>query len=92
MQIESCPFVFGPPDDLVLKVFSQVVEVIAVTGNPHNEVTVFFGEFLGIFQGCSGDHIKLDMMAVHAEVRPDEVAQFCNAVFTIEEGRREFLI
>ena len=85
MQIESCPFVFGSPDDLVLQVFSQVVEVIAVTGNPDNEVTVFFRMFLGILKGCCRNHIKLDVMAVHAEISPDEVAQFCHAVFAVEE-------
>lgn len=61
------------PDDLILQILSQVVEVIAVTRHPHDQVLVLLGEFLCIPQGVGIDHVELDMMAVHPEIAADQL-------------------
>ncbi len=58
----------GAPDDLLLQLRTQVIEVVAITYYPHNQVLVFLRMFLCIPEGVGPHHIKLDMMPVHANI------------------------
>jgi hypothetical protein len=57
-------FVFGAGDDFVLQGFAQVTEVVAVAGNPHDQVAVLVWVFLSLAQGIGVHHVELDMMPI----------------------------
>ena len=83
---------FGPEDDLILKILPEIVEVIAVAGYPHNQVPVQFRMFL-CFTECFGiDHIELDMMTIEAEVAPDKRCEAIVTLFILKERRGKFLV
>jgi hypothetical protein len=65
-------FMFGTKDDFFLKIFSQVIEVIAVPRNTDNQVAVIFRMFFGIPEHVGIYDIELDVMPVHPEIAPDQ--------------------
>ena len=81
-----------PSDYFILKVASQVIKVIAVAGHTYNQIPVFLRMFLGIAQGVGIYYVKLDMMAVHPKVAPDQVSQLNSIIPATEKLRRKFLI
>ena len=70
--IPSEALMFRTPDDLVLKVLSQVIEIITVARHANNQILIFFWIFLRIQKRLSVNDIKLDMVTVHNEIRTDE--------------------
>ena len=84
---ESEPMMFGPSDDLVLKILSQVIEIIAVTCHADNEVTVQLRVFLRLTE-CPGiDHVELYVVTVKAEVTSYQCCQLLVASFIFEKLR-----
>jgi hypothetical protein len=63
---------FRTPDDLVLQVFPEVIEIIAVAGDPDNKVPVFPGMFLSVAKGVGRNNIELNMMTIYSEITSDE--------------------
>ena len=83
---------FGTTDDLVLEVFTQVIEVITVACHTHYQVTVKLWVLLGITQGIGIYHIELYVMAVKAEIAADECSELVIAVFVLKKLRGELLV
>ena len=82
----------GAPDDLVLKIFSQVVEIVAVPRHANYQVTVQFRMFLCLPQCLCTYNIELDMVSVEAEVAPYKSSEFTVALLIFEELRGELLV
>ena len=61
-------FMFGAPDYFFLQIFTQVVEIIAVPGNPDDQVPVLLRILLSITQLIGANHVKLDVMPIHSEI------------------------
>jgi len=59
---------FRPVYYFVLKINTQVIEIVTVPRYPDNKIAMFLRVLLRIFQCSSTYHIKLDMMSVHAEI------------------------
>jgi 5,10-methenyltetrahydromethanopterin hydrogenase len=85
--IPSEALMFRTPDDLVLKVLSQVIEIITVACHAYNQVTVQLRMFLRLTEGVGADNVELDVVAVKAEVTPDKRGQLLVASFILEELR-----
>src|SRR5208283_1734319 len=79
-------------NDLVLECLRNIAEVVAITSHPNNQVAIFFGIGLGGTQSFRSDHVELNMMAVHAEIRSDEMQQAIDPLFSLHQRRRELLI
>jgi len=63
---------FGPEDDLILKILSQIVEVVAVSCHPDYQIPVQFGMLLCIAKCFGIYHIELNVMAVETEIASDQ--------------------
>ena len=63
-----------PPNDLILQTFSQVIEIIAISGHSNNQIAVSFGIFLSFAKCFRIYDIKLDMVSVHSEVSANQLA------------------
>ena len=61
-------FLFGSVNNFFLKSPAEVHEAIAVTCDPNDKVSIFFGFFHGVVKSGGVDDIELDMMAVHFEI------------------------
>ena len=81
---------FCAPDDLLLQLRAQVIEIVAVSGHPHNQVLVFFRMFLGIPQGIGRDHIELDMVSIHPEIAADQLGHLSNASLILKKSGVNF--
>ena len=68
-------------DDFILKIKTDVDEIITIAGDSHYEISVFFGMLLCVTERFGSDHIELDVMSVHSKVCTDEMRQFSNALF-----------
>ena len=68
--------VLGAGDDLVLEVDAEADKVVAVAGDPHDEVAVLLGVSLRLAERLGGDDVELDVMPIHPEVGSDEVGEF----------------
>ena len=71
-------------DDFVLQGARQVTEVIAVTGNAHNQIAVFLRICLRGSQGGRGDYIELNVMSVQAEVGADQMRHFVEPILAFQ--------
>ena len=60
-------------NDLILKRFIQIAEIIAVSRHAHDQIPVLLRIFLGRTQGVPVHHVELDVMAVHIEVGADQI-------------------
>jgi len=81
-----------PEDYLILKIFTQVVEIIAVPCHPDNKITVQLRVFLRFPQGGSIDHIELYMVPVKCKITADQRCEAFVALLVFEKLRSEFLI
>jgi len=84
-------FLGRPGDDLLLKVFPDVHEIVAVAGDANDQVPVFFGVFLGVPESPGIHHIELDVVGIVTEIGPDEPSEFLDAVITFKDLGQEFL-
>ena len=64
---------------------AQVAEVIAVTGNTHNQVAVLLGIVLCMTQGGRIHHVKLDVMPVQPEVSAHQLDQVIQAFIASQQ-------
>jgi len=55
---------FCSSNNLILKIFSQIIEIITVPCNTDDQVRILFGILLGLPQCICSDNIELDMVAV----------------------------
>ena len=62
----------SPSDNLILKIFTQVIEIVAVPGYPYNKVPVKLRVLLGIFQGVGTHNIELNVVAIQTEIAADQ--------------------
>ena len=69
----------------ILKFPAEVIEIITVTRNPHDQIPVFFGLLLGLSEGFSRNHIKLYVVPIHSEITPDQSLDFLLTGFRIKE-------
>ena len=81
---------FCSPDNLVLQRLSQVVEIVTVPGHPDDQVPVFLRVFLRIPQGARRNHVKLDVVAHHAEVASYQLGDLVNRLLIPEEVRGKY--
>jgi len=81
-----------PADDLVLQVGRAIQEIIAVSGHAHDQVAVFLRVDLGFAKGVGRDDVELDVVGVHLEIGPDEMAEVAEALLVGQQLRREFLV
>jgi len=79
--------VFGAPDDLILKILAQVIEVIAVSCNANNQVTVLFRMLLRIAKRFGADNVKLYMVPVEAEIASYQCRKFLIALLILKKLR-----
>ena len=86
------PGMLRPSDYFILKVFPQVIEIIAVACDAHDQVTVELRMLLGLTERFGIYHIELYVMPVEAEVAPYERRQLLITSFVLEELRGEFLV
>ena len=65
----------GAGDDLVLELFPDVDEVVAVPGDSDDEVPVLLRVLLSLFQGFCIDDIELQVVCVVEEVGTDHFGE-----------------
>jgi len=82
----------GAFDDLVLKFFAEIVEVVTIAGNPHNQVFVVFRLLLGGQQRTAVDDIKLDVMTIQTEVGADKRSHIFETAVIGNDVSREFFV
>ena len=81
-----------PQDDLILKIFTKIIEIIAVTRNPDNQITVKLGVPLCFPERFSIHNIELDMMAVQRKITVDQCSKTIIALFILKELRCKLLV
>jgi len=79
-------FILCPFNHFVLQVGVHIVEIVAVTGHSHQQITVIFGASLRCQQSCSVNHIKLNVVTSERKVTADEVTQFFDVFFTFQQA------
>lgn len=83
---------FCPSDDLILEIYAQVAEVIAIARHPYDEIAVMFRVLLCRAQGGSIHYIELDVVSVKLKVGAHEVNQTVQAGVVVKQLRRELLV
>ena len=83
---------FSSGDDFVLKVSTEVAEIVTVTGHPHDQPPITIGILLCGQQRCGIHDVELHMMAAHCEVAAHEVYEPIQPVIAFEQRGRELLI
>ena len=81
-----------PIDDLLLMVFVQIHEVVAVPGHAHQKVGIVVRRGLGFFQCVRVHDVELDVVPVEPEVGADELYQLVQILFCFEYVRQEALV
>ena len=79
-------------DDLILKCFVKISEMITVTGHTNDQITVFIRVILCIDQSLPVYDIELDMMSVQIKVRANQICHLFQPVFACHNGRCKFLV
>ena len=83
---------FGPADDLILEILTEIVEIIAVPGNPYDKIPVHLRMFLCIPECSCINDIELDVMTIHTEITPYQCRQAIIAVLILEKLWCKFLV
>jgi hypothetical protein len=78
-----------PLDDLLLVVLVQVHEVITVPGHAHQKIDIIIRRGLGFFKCFRIHDVELDVVPVKPEVGADELDQFVQILFRLENIRQE---
>ncbi len=81
-----------PRDDLILQSLAQIAEIIAVAGHAHDQVAVLLGVLLRLAQGVGFDHVELDVMAVHLEIRTHQMGHLLDALLVRQKLGGELLV
>jgi len=84
--------VFCPPDNFILEILTQVIEVIAVSCHPDDQIAVQFRMFLGFTQCFGINYVELYMVTIEAEITPYQSRKVPVTVFIFKKLRREFLV
>ena len=82
----------GASDDLVLQSLAQIAEIVAVSGDAHNQAAVLFGVLLGGPQGVGIDNVELDVMAVQGEIGTHQADEFVQSIIGSQHLGGEFLV
>ena len=67
--------VLGARDDLILQGAAQIAEIVAIAGDPHDQVPMLQRAGLGRAQGGSVHNVELDVMTAQPKVRSHQVHQ-----------------
>ena len=78
----------GSLNDLVLKRFIQVTEVVTVSGYADDQFFVFLWVLLSFNQSLAVDNVELYMMSVHSEVGTNQSSQVVNTLLACDISRR----
>ena len=80
----------GSRDDLILQRLGQIHEIVAVTGDPHNQVPVIVRMLPGPLERIAVDHIELDVMRIAGEVGANQLDDPLDPTLTLpgEMGER----
>ena len=81
-----------PCNNLILQRLAQVAEVVAVAGDAYDEVPVLLWMRLGRVEGRGVHDVKLDVVALHLEVRAHEMDKAVEARVVLQNLRRELLV
>jgi hypothetical protein len=73
--------VLGAADDLILELFYQIAEVVAVPGDADDEVPVVVGLLLRAPERVGVDHVELNVVSVEPDVGSETLAIFVEAVW-----------
>ena len=84
--------VSSPGNDLVLQGLTQVVEIITVSGLPHDQISTVFGVLLRPAQGLGIHHVELDVVPIQFEIGADQSHQVIQPGLIGQQGGRELLI
>jgi hypothetical protein len=68
--------VFGSLDYFVLEFCGEVDEIVAISGDSNEQVSMFFWVFLCFAQRFCVHDVELDVMPIKFEVRADKVGEF----------------
>ena len=82
----------GSGNDLVLQFGGKITEIITVAGHPYDKISVFIWVILGINQGFSADHIKLNVMSIISKIGSYKTGQPVNPFLTLKQAGEEFKI
>ena len=91
-QRSTAERLFGPFDDLVLQLFAEVVEMVAIAGDPDNQVLILVRMILCVDQRLPVDDVELDVVAVQAEIGTNQRGHVFQAPVAGNDGRDEFLV
>ena len=83
---------FSTVYDFVLQVFSEVVEVVAISSYTYDEVTIVFGMLLCITESVSIYNVELNMVSIHSEVSTNEMHYIVAPFFGLQKRWGELLI
>ena len=78
--------------DLLLVMLVQIDKIVAVAGNPHQQVTIVVRGCLGIAQGLGVHNIKLNMMPVESKIAANEMHQAFNARWVFKNTGQKTLV
>ena len=76
---------FRPANDLILKIFAQVPEIITVASYPYDQIGMLLRMPLCLPESFRRHDIELYMVAVHPEIAADQVDYFFQPIRSIEE-------
>ena len=84
--LESKCSLLGSADNFLLVVYVQINELIAVTGDPNQQISVLIRRRLGFAQCLGINDIKLDVMSIEFEISPDEVPKIFDSLFPFKHA------
>ena len=88
-SIES---LFCTLDDLILQRLAQIAEMIAVSGDPDDQICMLLRVQLRIDQCLSVDHIELNVVPVHIEICPDQIGHLFQPFLSFKDIWSKLLI
>ena len=83
---------FCSGNDFVLQRLAEIGEIVAVSRNANDEVTILLGVLLRVQQGVCADHIELDVMSTEREIRTHKMGEGLDPLLSFENMRGELLI
>ena len=73
-------------------IFVQINEIVAVSRNAHQQISILIRGLLGLAERVGIDYVELNMVAVELEIGADEAGEVIDALFTLKDAREESLV
>lgn len=84
--LASKSVLLGSGNNFLLVVLVQVNEVIAVSGDPNQQISVLIRRRLGFAQCLGINNIELDVMPIELEISPNEMRKLFDSLIAFKHA------